>query len=57
MMPPEQKRPRRWGRALGELLVVSWTSLGPGGGEEEEEERKSSDSGAAIIKQLLGSRR
>lgn len=31
-MMPQSKRPWRWGRALGELLLGSWTSLGRGRG-------------------------
>lgn len=39
-MMPQSKRPRRWGRALGELLLGSWTSLGRGrgGGEEKQQQ-------------------
>lgn len=42
-MMPQSKRPWRWGRALGELLLGSWTSLGRGrggrgGGEEKQQQ-------------------
>lgn len=41
-MMPQSKRPRPWGRALGELLLGSWTSLGRGrggrGGEEKQQQ-------------------
>lgn len=44
-MMPQSKRPWRWGRALGELLQGSWTSLGRGrggrgggGGEEKQQQ-------------------
>lgn len=47
-MMPQSKRPWRWGRVLGELLLGSWTSLGRGrgrrgrggggGGEEKQQQ-------------------
>lgn len=42
-MMPQSKWPRPWGRALGELLLGSWTSLGRGrggrgGGEEKQQQ-------------------
>lgn len=44
-MMPQSKRPWHWGRALGELLLGSWTSLGRGrgrrgrgGGEEKQQQ-------------------
>lgn len=52
-MMPQSKRPWRWGRALGELLLGSWTSLGEG--ERKKRRRRRRGKAATALLSSAGS--